>query len=363
MTQLRIPGPTPLPEAVLTALGRQMINHRGVEFADILNGITARLKTLFQTENDLFVLTGSGTGGLEAIIVNMLSPGDKILSVSIGVFGDRFAAIARAFGVEVVTLKFDFGQGADPDAVAQALQANPDVSAVLVTHNETSTGVTNDLAALSGIIKGAGKLLLVDAISSLGAVDLPVDAWGVDVAVSGSQKGWMAPPGLAFVSVSAAAWEAYAAAKIPRFYWDFGKARSYLEKGQTPWTPGVTECYALDASLKMLVAEGLPQIFARHAAIGEQTRQGVKALGLPLFADPKYASNTVTAVAVPPTLDVKKLLKVMREEHDVVLAGGQQTMAGKVFRVGHLGMVSGEDIVTLLAELKLALPKAGFGSA
>ncbi len=363
MTQLRIPGPTPIPDEVRQAMGRQMINHRGVEFQAMLHDITAKLKTVYQTQNDLFVLTGSGTGGLEAAVVNVLSPGDKVLSVSVGVFGDRFASIAKTFGAEVIPLKFEFGQGADPDAVAEALAANPDVTAVLVTHNETSTGVTNDLEALSRVIKGAGKLLLVDAISGMSSINIPVDDWNLDVVISGSQKGWMIPPGLVFASVSQAAWAAFDKAKMPRFYWDFGKAKSYLEKGQTPWTPGVAECYGLAVSLDMLLAEGLENLFARHARIAEKTRQGVKALGLPLFADPKYASDTITAVAAAPGLDLKKLLKIMREEHDVVLAGGQQTMDGKIFRIGHLGFVSDDDIDIVLRELKLALPKAGFGGA
>jgi aspartate aminotransferase-like enzyme len=363
VTQLRIPGPTPIPDEVRQAMGRQMINHRGVEFKELILDITAKMKTVYQTQNDLFVLTGSGTGGLEAAVVNMLSPGEKVLSVSIGVFGDRFASIAKTFGAEVIPLKFEFGQGADPDAVAEALAANPDVTAVLVTHNETSTGVTNDLAALARVIKGAGKLILVDAISSMSSINLPVDEWDLDVVISGSQKGWMIPPGLVFASVSPTAWEAAAKSKMPSFYWDFGKAKSYLEKGQTPWTPGVAECYGLSVSLDMLLAEGLDNLFARHARIAEKARQGVKALGLPLFADPKYASDTITSVAGPEGMDVKKLLKVMREEHDVVLAGGQQTMDGKIFRIGHLGFVCDDDIDVVLKELKLALPKVGFGGA
>lgn len=360
MTQLRIPGPTPLPDEARKALGKQMINHRGPEFAALLNGCTARLKQVFQTKNDLFVLTGAGTGGLEATLVNVLSPGDKVLSVSIGVFGDRYATIARAFGAEVIPLKFEFGQGADPDAVAAALKSNPDVKAVLITHNETSTGVTNDLGALSKIVKDAGKLLLVDAISSLSAVNLPVDEWGCDVVVSGSQKGWMIPPGLCFVSVSKEAWAANEKAAMPRFYWDFAKAKSYLEKGQTPWTPAVAEIFALEVTLDMILAEGLENIFARHARIAQAFRDGLKSLGLSLFAEPRYASNTVTSVAASNGLDPKLFTKIMREEQDIVLAGGQQTMDGKIFRVGHLGYVRDEDVSAVITGLKAALPKAGF---
>ncbi len=360
MENLRIPGPTPLPQEVLQAQTKQMINHRAPEFRQILNDITDRLKLLFQTSADVFLLTGSGTGGLEAVIVNTLSPGDKVLSVSIGVFGDRFAAIAEQFGAEVIPLRFEWGKAADPDAVRQALNAEPKIKAVLVTHNETSTGVTNDLAAISSVVKEFDKLLLVDAISSLGSIQLPVDDWHVDIAVTGSQKGWMAPPGLAMVSVSEEAWRAHKAAKMPRFYWDFTKAKSYLERGETPWTPAVSTVFALSVSLKMMVEEGVPNIIARHAQVGKAARDGIKSLGLSLFADENYASNTVTAVAASNGLDSKKMLKIMREEHQTVLGGGQQRLDGKIFRIGHLGWVTEDDIEAVISRLKVVLPQSGF---
>jgi len=246
MDNLRIPGPTPCPEVVLKEMSRQMINHRGPEFARILNDVTENLKKLFQTKNDVFLLTGSGTGGLEAVVVNMLSPGDKVLAVSIGVFGDRFAAIAKQFGAEVIPLSFEWGKAADIDEIRKALNKEPGIKAVLVTHNETSTGVTNDLEQISAVVKEFDKLLLVDAISSLGSIKLPVDEWHCDVTVTGSQKGWMVPPGLTMVAISEKAWQANAQAKIPRFYWDFAKAKSYLEKGQTPWTPAVSVVFAIN---------------------------------------------------------------------------------------------------------------------
>ena len=362
MEQLRIPGPTPCPSEVLNAMSRQMINHRGEEFGNILDKVTANLKQLFQTRSDVFVLTSSGTGGLEAAIVNTLSPGDKVLSVSIGVFGERFAAIASQFGAEVIPLRFEWGRATEADAVRQALHAEPKIKAVLATHNETSTGVTNDLASISALAKEFDKLLLVDAISSLGSIDLPVDDWHCDVAVTGSQKGWMAPPGLAMVSVSPKAWQAHAKARMPRFYWDFTKARSYLEKGQTPWTPAIPAIFALYTSLEMMVKEGLSSIVARHARVGKAARDGVKSLGLSLFADENYASNTVTAAAAPDGLDVAKLRKILREEHQIVLGGGQQKLNGKIFRIGHLGMVTEEDIEQVLSALKVVLPQAGFRS-
>jgi len=360
MENLRIPGPTPCPPEVLRALSRQMIPHRGKEFQEILNKITANLKELFQTKNDVFVLTGSGTGGLEAAIVNTLSPGDKVLSVPIGLFGERFATIASLFGADVIPLSFEWGKAADPDAVHQALRSDPNIKAVLVTHNETSTGVTNDLASISSVVKKFNKLLLVDAISSLGSIDLPVDEWGCDVTVTGSQKGWMVPPGLAMVSVGKEAWQAHAKARMPRLYWDFARAKDYLERGQTPWTPAISVIFALSASLEMMLNEGLPNIIARHARVGKAARDGVKSLGLSLFADESHASNTVTAIAASNGLDTKKLLQILREEHQVILAGGMGKLSGKVFRIGHLGWVNEDDIARVISALKVALPQAGF---
>ncbi|MFC1966047.1 pyridoxal-phosphate-dependent aminotransferase family protein [Chloroflexota bacterium] len=360
MEELRIPGPTPCPPEVLQAMTKQMINHRGTEFMEMLRGVTDKLNQLFQTKNDVFLLTGSGTGGLEAAIVNTLSPGDKVLAVSIGVFGDRFATIAKEFGAEVIPLSFEWGKAADTKAIRQALQDEPKIKAVLVTHNETSTGVTNDLASISSVVKEFDKLLLVDAISSLGSIPLPVDEWHCDVTVTGSQKGWMVPPGLAMVSVSQEAWQAHANAKMPRIYWDFTRAKNYLERGQNPWTPAVSIVFALATSLEMMLKEGLPNIFARHARVGKAAREGVKSLGLPLFADEAYASNTVTAISSSNGLDIKKLRQILREEHQIELGGGQQKLDGKVFRIGHLGLVTEKDIDTVIAALKVALPKAGF---
>jgi aspartate aminotransferase-like enzyme len=361
MTQLRVPGPTPCPPEVLKALAWQMVNHRGPEFHQMLTEVTGDLKKVFQTKNDVLLLTGSGTGGLESAVVNMLSPGDKVLSVSIGVFGDRFASIAKTFGADVVNLKVEWGKAADPDAVKKAIKENPGVKAVLVTHNETSTGVTNDLAALSKVVKDAGKLLVVDAISSLSSINLPVDKWGCDVVISGSQKGWMVPPGMAFVSVSEEAWQAHAAAKMPRFYWDYTRAKkNYDEKKENPWTPAISIVFALTASLKMMLQEGIENIFDRHARVAKMTRDGIKKLGLPLFAEASHASNTVTAVGIPAGLDGKKFRQVLREEYKVVLAGGQQTLDGKIFRIGHLGWVTEDDIKEVLSAIKKVLPQAGF---
>jgi aspartate aminotransferase-like enzyme len=360
MAQLRIPGPTPLPPEVLQAMSKQMINHRGSEFHKIMSDVTAKLKHIYQTKNDLYILTGSGTGGMEAAVVNMMSPGDKVLAVSIGNFGNRFANIAQSFGADVKKLSFEMGTAADPESVRKALQDNPGIKTVLITHNETSTGITNDLGSLAKVVKEFDKLLIVDCVSSMGSINCPVDEWGIDVAISGSQKGWMAPPGLAFVSISPRAWEAYAEAKMPRFYWDFGKAKKYLEKEETPWTPGITAIYALATGLDILMKEGLQNIFDRHARVAKATREGVKALGLKQVADERYASNTVTAVWLPQGIEYKALSKMMREEKEVIITGGQDTLEGKIFRIGHLGWVNEADIKECMDALKYVLPKMGY---
>lgn len=362
MEQLRVPGPTPLPGEVLKAISRQMINHRGPEFRQMFKDVTEKLKIVFQTKNDLLILTGSGTGGLEAAVVNMLSPNDKVLAVSIGVFGDRFANIAKTFGADVTKLSFEMGKPADPEAIRKALNADPGIKAVLVTHNETSTAVTNDLKSIARIVKDEfGKLLIVDGISSIGSIDLPVDEWKIDVAISGSQKGWMVPPGMTMLSVSQEAWKAHANAKMPRFYWDLTKAKTSLEKGETPWTPAISVVYGFSVSLDMMLKEGLPAIFNRHAQVAKAAREGAKALGLKLLvADEKYASNTVTAIMGTDGLDPKKLNQIMREQYKIVLAGGQGALEGKIFRIGHLGWVTVDDIKDIMAHLKLALPQAGF---
>ena len=372
--QLRTPGPTPCPPQALQAMGKQMINHRGKEFGEILNSVTTKLKQVFQTTGDVFLLTSSGTGGLEAAIVNILSPGDRVLAISCGAFGDRFGDIAEQYGAKVKRLNFEWGKPVDPEAVSRVLRANDDIKAVLVTHNETSTGITNDLSKISSVVKEFDKLLLVDAISSLGCIDLPTDNWHCDIVVTGSQKGWMVPPGLAMVSLSEKAWQAHNQARMPRYYWDFTKARDYLQKGQTPWTPAISICYALSSTLDLMLSEGLTNIFARHSRIAQMTRNGIRSLGLSLFSEDSYASNTVTAVsavgrkggkndstdypAAEPQIDVAKLTQILRDEHDVVIATGQGRLAGKIFRIGHLGLVKESDIRTVLEALAKALPKA-----
>ncbi len=359
---LRTPGPTPVPDDIFDAMGTPMIDHRGPEFFELITQATAGLKQVFATQNDLFILTSSGTGGLESMIVNSLSPGDRVLSTPAGSFGDRFCEMASAYGADVQRLDFEWGEAVDPDAVRTALHNDPGIKAVLVTHNETSTGVTHPLPDISQVVKGEfNKLLLVDAVSSLGCLPLPVDGWNCDLVATASQKGFMVPPGLAFVSVSPAAWEAEAEATMPRFYFDLRAARDYLERGQTPFTPNVALLYGLQSALDKLLEEGMESVYERHADIGRFTREGVKALGLDLLVeDETYASNTVTAIKVPEGVDNSRLRSLAHDEENVVLAGGQGKLSNSIFRIGHLGYVTREDIQEVLDALARVLPKVGF---
>ncbi len=358
---LRIPGPTPVPPDVLEAVARPMVDHRGREFAALIQRVVGQLKEFFQTSGDVLVLSASGTGGMEAAVVNTLSPGDKVLVVNIGAFGDRFAAIAETFGAEVKVLAYEWGRAAEAEDVRLALAQDSEIKAVLVTHNETATGVTNPLEEIARVVREGERLLLVDGVSSLGAVPLDTDGWGLDVVVTGSQKGWMVPPGLAFVSVSERAWKANESARMPRFYFDLAKHRDLLPKGQTPWTPTVSVFFGLEVALERMAAEGLERVFARHARLGRMVREGVKEMGLELLcADERFASNTVTAVKCPQGVEVAALRNLLEEEYDVVLAGGQGKLAGKIFRIGHLGLVDEEDIQHTLDALAAALPRVGY---
>ncbi len=342
---LRVPGPTPLPPSVLAAMSQPMINHRGPEYAALQERVVAALKRCLQTEADLLILTCSGSGGLEAAIVNTLSAGDKVLGISIGAFGDRFIAIAERYGVDVTPLSLPRGEAASPATIEQRLRENKGIKAVLLTHNETSTGVCNDLPAIARVVRHHGALLLVDAISSAGAVPLETDEWGCDVVITCSQKAFMSPPGLAMVSMNQRAWHAYERASLPHSYFDLGAAKLTQSKGQNPFTPAVTTLYALDAALRLIENEGLENVHARHKQVGECMRQRAAALGLPLLAtDPDTASNTVTALRPPAGTDIASLLRRLRERHNVVLAGGQGALAGKIFRVGHVGWVNQADV-------------------
>ncbi len=354
-TQLRIPGPTPLPERVVRSMNRPMIDHRGPEFASILAEITAGAKRVFKTSNDLLLLTSSGTGGLESAIANLVSPGDEVIAALCGNFGERFAALAAAYGADVVRLEFEWGQPVDPDDLAKIVERHPQAKVVLLTHNETSTGLTNPLRELARVAHDAGRIVVVDGVSSISSIALDTDAWGIDVAVSGSQKGWMAPPGFALVSVSERAWAQQAKARSPRFYFDWKEARVWAEKGMTPFTPAVGVAFALQEGLRMLEEEGLEHVYERHARLARATQSGLQAMGFHLFAQEGFRSNTVTSAVPPAGVDVAALRKLLDEKYGVVIAGGQGKMSGKMIRVGHLGAVAEGDVVQVLWAIEQAL--------
>jgi len=359
---LRTPGPTPIPDDIVEAMTNPMINHRGPEFHELIDKATDQLKQVFMTKNDLYILTASGTGALEASLVNTLSPGDRVLAATAGSFGDRFTDMAETYGADVKRLDFEWGGPIDPGAIRKAMGDEPNIKAVLVTHNETSTGVTHPVEEIAKVVKGEfDKLLLVDAVSSLGCIPLPVDAWDCDMVGTASQKGFMIPPGLSFISVSERAWEAQQTAKMPRFYFDLSIAKQYLATGQTPFTPNLSAMYGLSLALDILLEEGMEHVFGRHATIAPFTRDGARDLGLELLVDDEaYASNTVNAIKVPEGVDQKALMGKMRTEHNVVLAGGQGKMSADIFRIGHLGAVEKSDITEVMEALAIVLPEVGF---
>jgi aspartate aminotransferase-like enzyme len=358
---LLIPGPTQVPPEVLSALSHPMINHRSSDFKSVLTEVTEGLKWGYQTKNDVLILTASGTGAMEAAIVNTLSPGDKILIVNIGAFGSRFVKIAKAYGLNVDELKVERGKAVDPKDVENKLKAdkNKEIKAVIFQQNETSTGILNDVKTIAAHVKEHGALSIVDAVSGLLTADLRTDEWGLDVVAAGSQKAFMVPPGLSFISMSEKAWKAYEVSKMPKFYFDLGAAKKFAQTGETPWTPCLTIAFGLQVSIKMLKAEGLENIFKRHDKLANATRAGVRALGFGLLAEDKNASRAVTAVVPTAGIDAEALRKALREQYGVVLAGGQEDLKGKIFRIGHLGYADKMDVVTAFSALEIVASQMG----
>ncbi|MEH2155665.1 pyridoxal-phosphate-dependent aminotransferase family protein [Nostoc sp.] len=359
---LMIPGPTPVPEAALLALAKHPIGHRTSEFSNILAEVTENLKWLHQTQSDVLMLNVSGTGAVEAGIINFLSPGDRILVGSNGKFGERWVEVGQAYGLNVEEVKVEWGKPLDPAVFAEKLQADTQkqIKAVIITHSETSTGVLNDLETINRHVKEHGEaLIIVDAVTSLGAFNLPVDAWGLDIVASGSQKGYMIPPGLGFVSVSPKAWEAYKTAKLPKYYLDLGKYRKATAKNTTPFTPPVNLIVALHTTLRIMKEEGLDAIFARHERLKNATRTAIKGLNLPLLAADSSASPAITAVA-PQGIEPDKIRSLMKKRFDIALAGGQDHLSNKIFRIGHLGFVSDRDILSCIASLEVTLTELGY---
>ena len=360
---LRIPGPTPIPQEVRQAQAAPMIDHRGSEFAEMQAEITSGLASLIGTSGDVVLLTGSGSGAMEAAIVNSLSPGDRVLAVIIGGFGDRFADIAQAFGADVDRFEVEWGEAADPAALAARLGDAPPYRAVLVTHNETSTGVANPLRELVAAVHAApgDPLVIVDGISGLGAMPFEMDAWGVDLVVSASQKAWMASPGIAIAAIGPRAKEAEASASMPRVYWSFAEARKWAEKGQTAWTPAVAVLYGLRVGVRRLMEEGRERTWARHQAIAAGSQAGLEGLGLRLVARPQDRSATVTAAWLPDGLDWAPFNADMRSR-GLVVAGGQGKWSGRIMRFGHMGMVEIDEMVDAVRVMGETMGDHGFGT-
>ena len=360
---LMIPGPTPVPETVLQAMARHPIGHRSGDFQKIVRHTTEQLQWLHQTQNDVLVLTGSGTAAMEAGIVNVLSRGDRVLCGDNGKFGERWVKLARAYGLEVQVIRAEWGQPLDPEAFRAELEADGEkqIRAVILTHSETSTGVINDLEAIARHARAHGTALTIaDCVTSLGATEVPMDSWGVDVIGSGSQKGYMMPPGLSFVAMSERAWSAYARSDLPKFYLDLGKYRKAAKADSNPFTPAINLYFALEASLAMMQAEGLAAIVQRHDRHRRATQAAMKAIGLPLYAAEGHGSPAITAVA-PEGIDAEVLRKEVRQRFDILLAGGQDHLKGQVFRIGHLGFVCDRDILTAVAAIEATLQALGLG--
>jgi aspartate aminotransferase-like enzyme len=359
---LMIPGPTPVPDAVLEAAARHPIGHRTADFSRILRHCVDELKWLGDTDNDVYVLTSSGTGGMESAIANIVSEGDNVLSLICGVFGERWAKIAESYGAKVERMKVEPGQAISVEAVRKRLEADSEgkIRAVTITHNETSTGVINDLESLVAAVHSHGAISIVDAVTSFGACPLPISAWNVDVLVTGSQKALMLPPGLGFVFVSERARKAAAECKSPRFYFDWARYKKSLDADTTPFTPNVSFVVALEASLQLMREEGKEVIYARHEGMKEKLRKGIKDLGLRLFVDEGDASPTITSIIPPDGISVDSIRKGLRNDYKILVADGQEELKGKIFRIGHMGYVFERDILMTLSSLQAVLEKLGY---
>ena len=356
---LRIPGPTPIPPSVLQAMQQPMVSHRGTEFTDIVASLQGDLRYLFQTENDCLILAGSGTAAMEAAVANLVAPGRPVLAVVAGKFGERWSQLARTYQADVKELIVPWGQGVDPNQLAAAIaQHQPEV--LFITHNESSTGVSQDIAGAAAICQQAGCLIVVDAISSLGGAEFRTDAWGVDVAITGSQKCLMLPPGLSFLAVSQQAWDKMAKNNSPRFYFDLLRYRKGVHNGQAPYTPAVSLIFGLQESLRLIRSEGLENVWQRHRLMQQMIRHGLAAAGVPLFVVEEWASVTVTAALAPAGLQLEAWRKELAKETGIVLASGQDTLAGRVFRVGHMGYAIPAEMLAILGTIEVFLAKAGY---
>jgi aspartate aminotransferase-like enzyme len=359
---LMTPGPTPVPAEVLLAQARPMIHHRTPDFSAMLMECVEGLKYVFQTSNDVLILACSGTGAMESSFANLFCAGDTVIVARNGKFGDRMVSLAKTYGLSVIDLSYGWQQVVPPADVAKALEEHPDARGVVVVQSETSTGVLNDVEAIGAIVKDYPDcVFVVDSITGIGAVPCLTDEWNLDVVMTGSQKGLMLPPGLAALTVSEKAWRAYERSTLPKFYFDWMRYKKNLEKQTTPFTPAVSLVVGLVEALRMMRAETIENIIARHAMLAEATRKGCEALGLALFAPPEGRGSAVTPVWVPEGIDGKKIVSIMKNKYGVTIAGGQDDYTGRIFRVGHLGYFGEFDIITTLAALEMTLAELGYG--
>jgi aspartate aminotransferase-like enzyme len=359
-TYLLAPGPTPIPESVSAALAQPILHHRTPAFQSLFEEVRAGLKYLFQTKQEVILLTASGTGAMEAAVSNLFSRGDQVITLNAGKFGERWTKLAQAYGLRPIELKVESGEVIEPKQVEETVRAHPEAKAILFQASETSTGVQLPTQEICKIAKNAGMLSVCDAITACGVTDLPMDDWGIDVLITGSQKSLMIPPGLAMIALSDRAWTLSESSDLPKFYFNLAKERKALAKNQTAWTPAISLIQGLHASLKMIRDEGLHNVFRRHDLLARATRNGVLALGLEMFPK-KSPSGSVTAVKVPSKIkDGKMIPKTMRDKYGVIIAGGQDELEGKIFRLSHIGYCDKFDIAIEFSALELALNDLGY---
>ena len=356
---LLTPGPTQVPANLCAALGKPIIHHRTPQFQDNIKQVVDGLKEVYQTKNDIYILTSSGTGAMEAAVVNLISQGDTVIAVDSGKFGERWVELCNTYKANTIVYKVQWGKAPESQEIKRLLAANPQTKAVFITLAETSTGVTSDVKAIGEVVKNTSAVLVVDAVSGLAVEEIKTDAWHCDVVVSGSHKGLMLPPGLAFVSASPKAIDLINKSTTPKYYFDLKECKKAIEKADTPFTPSIGILIALVDSLNMIKKEGLNNIFARYAHLAKATRAGCQAIGLTLFSDPGCATNVLTAVNVPAGIDGEKLVKTMRDTYGVTFAGGQDHLKGKVIRMAHMGVLDEYDILTGLACLEKVLHQMG----
>lgn len=361
---LQIPGPTNVPDRILRTLSMPLINHRGPEFEELLTACVDGLKRVYRTNNDILMFPSSGSGALESAIVNLLSPGDTIAAGCHGLFSERVAKIAENYGVNVIKIQKEWGEAVKAEEIEAVLKQDTDkkIKLVCLPQNETTSGITNDIASVGKMMKESGHpaLLMVDAVSSLACLPFETDAWGVDVCITASQKGFMLPPGLSIIAISERAWKLSEKSTMPKWYWDYKAVKAKMEEKQFPYTPATTLLFGLKEAITILEEEGLENVWTRHALMAEATRNAIKAMGLTLFSEEGYASDTVTAINMPEGIKYKELAGILREKYGVVIGGGLGKLQGKIFRIGHLGSIHKLDIYAVLGAVEMALYELGY---